>query len=316
MEVICIGEALIDFTQTQINTYVANPGGAPANVAVEIARNNIETGMIATLGDDDFGRLMVDTFKDNNVNLITDKLLSDCTTTLAFVTVHDDGERTFTFVRKPGADIMLRKDSFDKSIINECKLLHAGSIGLSDNPAADTILDTMKLAGQYGKIVSFDVNHRGMLWDTSEHAVGQYMKAFELSDIVKISDEETWIISGDEFNETVISKFMEEKKITVLIETLGANGAKVYLNKKNESLVCIQAEGRNVKAIDATGAGDSFFGAFISNIIESGVTSIDMMTPEIVENALNYANIAGSLCVQKKGGIPALPYKNDIEAFI
>lgn len=305
MDVICAGEMLIDFTPgKEPDTYTANPGGAPANVAVSMARNGMKTAFLGVLGNDDFGRMLKGVLEENKITMLCPKLTDEAVTTLAFVTLHAGGERSFTFARKPGADILLREEDIREEDIEACKLFHAGSVSLSDEPSRSAIVYAMKTAHEKGKIVSFDVNYRDMIWHGEECCKREVENILPYVDLLKLSDEELAFAGGEEN----IPSFMEKYGITVLVETLGADGAKYYFAGSSG-----QVKGRKVNAVDATGAGDAFWGGFLSRMLMLGMEKVSDVTEEKVEQALCYGNVSGALCVQKKGGIPALPTREEIE---
>lgn len=305
MDLICAGEMLIDFTPSgQADTYTANPGGAPANVAVSTARNGINTAFLGVLGNDDFGKKLKKVLVDEGITMLCPTLTDQAVTTLAFVTLYEGGERSFTFARKPGADILLSKEDVSGEDIDCTRALHAGSVSLSDNPCREAIGYAMELAHRKGKIVSFDINYRDMIWHDPERCKKEVEKVMPYVDLLKISDEELYFVGGEEN----IPAFMEKYHITVLVETLGSRGAK-YFFKGKEGV----ADGRQVTAVDATGAGDAFWGGFLSKILMSGIQSAEDFTEELLQEALLYGNVSGALCVQKPGGIPALPTKEEIE---
>lgn len=308
MELICMGEMLIDFTPAgEAYTYTANPGGAPANVAIAAARNGRDTAFLGILGNDDFGRRLAQVLKDDGVKLLCDTLTDEAITTLAFVTLFEKGERSFTFARKPGADILLRKEDVRQEDIDACKMLHAGSVSLSDEPSKSAVFYAMEMAHKKGKMVSFDVNYREMIWHDMPACKKEVDKLLPFIDFMKVSDEELYFVGGEEN----IPAFMMENNITVLVETLGSKGAR-YFFQGNTDIV----ESKKVNAIDATGAGDAFWGGFLSRMLMFGITKAEEVTEEMVRTALVYGNASGGLCVQKMGGIPALPTKADIEAAI
>lgn len=299
MDIICMGEMLIDFTPgKEPRSYTANPGGAPANVAIATARNGLETAFLGVLGNDDFGKMLQNTLKEDGVKMLCPKLTDEAVTTLAFVTLYEGGERSFTFVRKPGADLLLSEEDVKEADIDACRLLHAGSVSLSGKPSKDAVYKAMKLAAEKGKLVSFDVNYRDMIWHDEERCKKEVQKILPFVDLLKVSDEELSFVGGEEN----IPRFMEQYGIRVLIETLGAKGAKYYFDRKSGVV-----EGKKVHAVDATGAGDAFWGGFLSAVLMSGVQKANDFTEELVQKALAYGNAAGGLCVQKMGGIPALP---------
>ena len=304
MDIICMGEMLIDFTPgKEPRSYTANPGGAPANVAIATARNGLETAFLGVLGNDDFGKMLQNTLKEDGVKMLCPKLTDEAVTTLAFVTLYEGGERSFTFVRKPGADLLLSGEDVKEADIDACRLLHAGSVSLSGKPSKDAVYKAMKLAAEKGKLVSFDVNYRDMIWHDEERCKKEVQKILPFVDLLKVSDEELSFVGGEEN----IPRFMEQYGIRVLIETLGAKGAKYYFDRKSGV-----AEGKKVHAVDATGAGDAFWGGFLSAVLMSGAQKADDLTEELVQKALAYGNAAGGLCVQKMGGIPALPTGQEI----
>lgn len=308
MDAICVGEMLIDFTPgTQPASYVRNPGGAPANACIAMARNELATGFLGKLGDDDFGRFLKETLEADDVKVLCPKLTDDAITTLAFVTLYENGERSFTFARKPGADMLLSKEDISEEAIADTRLLHAGSFGMSQEPSRSATAYAMKLAKQHGKLVSYDVNYRDTVWESEEAAKAVVDSILDDVDFLKISEEELNFVGGEEN----IPTFMKEHKIAVVIETLGADGAKYYFDGKEGHI-----RGHKVKAVDATGAGDAFWGGFLSKILMSGINTVEDLTEQIVRESLEYGNASGGICVQKMGGIPALPTKSEIKAYL
>ncbi len=307
MDIICMGEMLIDFTPgKEERSYICNPGGAPANACIAIARNGLKTGFLGKLGNDDFGKLLKNTLEKNNVEVLCPELTDEAVTTLAFVTLYEGGERSFTFVRKPSADILLDKADVSEEMIRSTKILHAGSVGMSASPSREAHFYAMELAKKNGKMISYDVNYRNAIW-SFEEAKAVVDQVLPYVDFLKVSDEELDFVGGEEN----IPAMMKQHGISVVIETLGSKGARYFFNG-NTGVV----EGHKVKAVDATGAGDAFWGGFLSRILMSGLNSTADLNEELIRSALVYGNASGGLCVQKMGGIPALPTREEIEAFI
>jgi len=309
MDAIFIGEMLIDFTPgRELASYIRNAGGAPANACVAAARNGLQTGFLGKLGNDDFGRFLVRTLEENSVSVLCPELSDEAVTTLAFVTLYENGERSFTFARKPGADILLSKKDIDAADLSNTRLVHAGSFGLSQEPSRSATKYALKRAKELGRLVSFDINYRDTVWENEEACKKEVDSILEYVDLLKISEEELGFVDGEEN----IPHIMEKYKITVVIETLGASGAKYFFAGKEATV-----KGHCVPAIDATGAGDAFWGGFLSKILEDQkLCSPSDITENLVHHALLYGNAAGALCVQKPGGIPALPTKAAIKTFL
>ncbi len=308
MEVICVGEMLIDFTPgSQPASYIRNPGGAPANACIAMARNGISTGFLGKLGNDDFGRFLKETLEKDQVEVLCPDLTDEAVTTLAFVTLYENGERSFTFARKPGADMLLTKADVKESDIAQAVLLHAGSFNMSKEPARSAAAYAMKMASEKGKLVSYDVNYRNVVWPDEKAAIDVVTEILPYVDFLKISEEEQNFVGGEEN----IPKTMETYGISVVIETLGSEGARYFFDGVTGTV-----PGHKVKAVDATGAGDAFWGGFLAKLLMSQVKTKEDLTFEKIQDAVRYGNASGALCVQKPGGIPALPSKEEIETFL
>ncbi len=296
---------LIDFTPVKgmADTYTANPGGAPANVAISAARNGVEAGFLGKLGNDDFGRLLVKTLDKDGVRILAPDLTDKATTTLAFVTLDETGDRSFTFARKPGADLLLSEADVEAVDLSEWDVIHAGSVSQSGLPERDAVLLALKKGKEAGKLISFDINYRDKIWGV-EDCRTETEKIFPLTDLLKLSEEEL-IFTGGEEN---IPSFMEKNGITVTVLTLGGEGSRIYFNKESRDLAPMK-----VKVTDTTGAGDSYWGGFLSCLLAQGVTSVRDITMEKLLTAGKYGTVSGGICVQRNGGIPALPFKDEIE---
>lgn len=310
-DIITLGELLIDFTACGKNEngqrlFAQNPGGAPANVAVAVARLGGKAAFIGKVGDDMHGRFLAETLKENNVNcnsLILDK---DFFTTLAFVDVRADGEREFSFARKHGADKMLSPDDVPVEKIRDSKIFHFGSVSLTDEPSRSATLSAAEYAKNNGVTVAYDPNYRASLWESEEAAIKQMQNALKLADLVKISDEETILLTGEKDFAKAAERIIESgAKIAVV--TLGKDGA--YVCTKDGGA---QVDGFNVTAVDCTGAGDSFWGAFLLKVAQSGKKPEEISLDELKDFA-HFANAAASFCVERNGAIPSLPTIKDIE---
>lgn len=309
MDIACVGEMVIDFLPgDEPGVYLRKAGGAPANVAIAAARNNVSSGFCGRVGNDDFGRFLFGILKENRVSVLCPKLVDEAITTMAFVTLDDKGDRSFTFARKPGADMFLTREDVDKAGAADASIVHAGSCSLSRLPASDATRYALEQGKKAGRMISFDVNYRNLLWgDDREAASVAVRDILPLVDFLKISEEEADMIGGSDSLSTTAAA----NGISVIVETLGSKGARAFWNGKVLDIAGIRSE-----CIDATGAGDAFWGAFLSSLIRSGVKSVSSLNEEILKTALLYGNVAGSLCVRKKGAIESLPTADEIEAFL
>ncbi len=307
MDIITLGEMVIDFIPgTEAGSYVRNAGGAPANVAIAASRNGLEAGIFCKLGDDDFGRFLLKTLEDNGVTPLSPELCGEAVTTMAFVSLTEEGERSFTFARKPGADMFLDVKDIRREYLENCRLVHGGSCSLSKGPAREATVYALKTAGELGKLVSFDVNYRNLMWDDDREAAAEMIRRIlPFVDLMKISEEEEDLIGGREN----IPRLMEENHISAVIETLGSEGAECFFKGETFLVKGIKAE----HIADTTGAGDAFWGGFLSRLLIRKADSPEQLTKEILEDAMRYGNVSGSLCVQAKGAIASLPTREQIE---
>ena len=241
----CIGEMVIDFIPGSENgSYVRNAGGAPANVAVAAARQGLASAMCCSVGDDDFGRFLLAVLRENGVETIKDSLCKEAVTTMAFVTLDEEGDRSFTFVRKPGADMLLSEDDVRDEDIASSVIIHAGSCSLSASPEAEATEKALRLAAENGRFVSFDLNYRDLMWNGDFDACAAAVRRIlPYVDALKLSEEEAGLFCGEES----VPEMMERYAIRVVVETLGEKGARCFFNGK-----IFEIPGRRAVCVDAT----------------------------------------------------------------
>ena len=307
MNLICVGEMVIDFLPgTEESSYIRKAGGAPANVAVAVARNGLDVGFCGRVGNDDFGRFLIKTLEDNRVAVTCPKLVDEAITTMAFVSLDAHGDRSFTFARKPGADMFLTREDVDAAGVRDADMVHAGSCSLSRDPAADATVYAISESKRNGKLVSFDVNYRNLMWqDDRDACIAAVQKILPNVDFLKISEEEEDMLGA------APEEAAETYGISVLVETLGSAGAKCHWNGK-----VLHIPGRKANCVDTTGAGDAFWGGFLSYLLRAGVTSTADLTEDLLLKAMHYGNVAGWLCVQKKGAMESLPTYDQVAAIL
>ncbi len=295
---ISLGEVLIDFIPTdKVNELSINFGGAPANVAVAVARNGLKTGFCGMVGDDDFGKLIAETFAREHVTFLCPEFTSEATTTLAFVKLNADGDRSFTFARKPGADMFLTKEQIPPEQISQTKMLNAGTLSMVGGPAKETTIYALQEAHRQGKIVCLDLNYRDQLWNYEQKACEDALHAvLPYIDLLKISEEEAPMLRMS------IPEAMRKYNLTAVIETLGADGSRVHLKDKT-----LEQAGIKAKVQDTTGAGDAYWGAFLAHLLRTGKASVVDYTEADYMEAMKMGAVSGYFCVQQKGAIDSLP---------
>ena len=309
VKITAIGEILVDMTQTHVDEsgiphFAANPGGAPANVAVVVSRLGGEAGFIGCVGDDLYGKLLKDTLIRNGVPADGLQVTDKANTTLAIVMVDPSGERSFSFYRKPGADTLID----EKQAIRDAAgtgILHFGSVSLTDPACRNAVINTIRAGRDAGALISYDPNYRASLWENEETALLLMRAVLPLCDIVKISDEETVLLTGEKEPEAAL-KHLTDMGIRLAVVTLGSKGA-MWRCGEMQGLV----PGFSVKVADTNGAGDTFFGAFLSRIAARG--GLEGLTETELNDYVRFANKSASITASRPGAIPAMPTLKEVE---
>ena len=303
-DVTALGEVLIDFTPCGVSEagmalFEQNPGGAPANVLTAVSNLGQKPAFIGKVGDDMHGALLKDTL--DRIGVDTSGMVVDPNyfTTLAFVSLKN-GERSFSFARKPGADTQLTSEEINLDVVRNTKIFHCGSLSLTDEPARSATFFAVKEAKAAGAVISYDPNYRALLWKSEEEAVKYMRSMIPYADIMKISDEETVLLSGKS-DPKEAAEVLLDQGVDCVIVTLGKDGA--LLKTKQ---VEVQVKGKDRKPVDTTGAGDSFWGGILSRLALNNVKPADL-TEAQAEEYLKFANAVAGLCVEKRGAIPAMP---------
>lgn len=314
ISVTALGEVLIDFTDAGVSEggqklFERNAGGAPANVLVALQRMGFETAFIGKIGNDMHGEFLRGTLTSNGVNcdgLITDP---DFFTTLAFVALDEQGDRSFSFARKPGADTQLRPEEIDERIIRNSRIFHIGSLSLTDEPARSATHHALELAKEAGCVLSYDPNYRANLWPNVGAAMEQMRSVLPMMDLVKISDEECGLLTDFDEPDAAAAAIVEQGA-SVCVVTVGGDGAYVRTAEGGEIVPPFPAG-----VVDTTGAGDSFWGGFLSAFLESNLEPAKVTLAD-AKMMVRVGNAIASLCVRKRGGIPAMPTRPEVEALL
>ena len=313
-DITALGELLIDFTDSGVSPsgmrlFERNPGGAPANVLAAAVRFGRRAAFLGKVGNDMHGQFLRQTLRDAGIDVRGLVSADDVFTTLAFVTLDGGGERTFSFARKPGADTCLTADELDTEILQNTRVLHVGSLSLTDEPARSATFAAVELAKQAGAVISYDPNYRAPLWPGPERAAEQMRTMIPHTDVMKLSDEETELLTGVSDPETAARRLLA-LGVPCAAVTLGAEGA----------LAAARGEVRHIppfpaKAVDTTGAGDAFWGGFLHRMLALGRAPADLTVDDAADCA-RWGNATAALCITKRGAIPAMPEMAAVEALL
>lgn len=303
-----IGELLIDFLNMDQNlSFSGTAGGAPCNVMAQAARLGNDCTYITKLGNDYFGDYLKNYISNIGIDTSYFSTTDDAHTTLAFVNLDDDGNRSFTFYRKPGADMMLEKNDIPIDLISNSDIFHYGGVILSKQPSRDAVFYALDSIKNSKVIKAYDPNLRFNLWDNNDEIRDISLKGIEYADILKISDEEILFLTNTKSIKDGLKIIKEKYNVKIILITLGKYGC-IYSYKDTLKHICTYA----VQAIDTTASGDSFFGAFLHKLLSFGV-NIDEISIDSIESCVEFGNASGALTATKKGAINSLPSIEDIE---
>ena len=306
IDVVALGELLIDFATISADgagypTMAAHPGGAPANFLAALAKFGASTALLGKVGADTFGGLLTDTLKAAGID--TRGLVKDdrVFTTLAFVTFDGQGDRAFSFARKPGADTCIAYEELDLSLIDEARVFHFGTLSLTDEPARSATCGAVAYAKSKGKLITYDPNLRKPLWRDLEEAKKQLLWGLRQADVVKISDEEVEFLFGLGVEEGA-AHILENYGVKLVFVTCGPDGC-FFKNALASGHVPSLS---GIQVIDTTGAGDIFGGSALWKLLQLNKAP-ETLTLEELTDLVRFACTSAGLSTTRSGGISSVP---------
>ena len=307
------GELLIDFTPCGTSSqgqllYARNPGGAPANVLAMAAKLGIKARLCAVVGSDNFGTFLIESMLAAGIDTRFISRTARARTTLAFVDLDERNDRSFTFYRKPGADILLTDAGIPDEAMEGCGVYHFSGVSLTDEPARGAVLRAARRAKEMGLLVSFDPNYRPFLWPQAAQARQAFEEGMRCADIIKVSEEEVAFLLGQE-NAAQGAAELAKQYDALVLASCGARGALAA----NPSGLLGRAEALPVAVADTTGAGDAFLGTILAALAGKERAALHSMTEQEAVELLHLGCMAGSLTASKLGAIPALPEKEELQ---
>lgn len=311
-DVTALGELLIDLTPDDSSqpgkvVFERNPGGAPANVLAGLAKLGKKTCFIGKVGDDPFGHYLKQVLLTINISCEGLSFAHKANTTLAFVHLDESGDRSFSFYRNPGADTELTEEDINKNIVAQTKIFHFGSLSLTNEPAASTTLNTVQLAKELRKVVSYDPNLRELLWKDLVHAKKMIIEGLKYANLLKLSEEELEFITGQTDLEEGTKQLVEQYDTELIFVTLGAEGC--YYRK---GLDTGKINSFKVTPVDTTGAGDGFFSGVLYKFLEKDKSVADLNSEDI-EDMILFGNAVGAIVTTRKGAILSMPSMEEVK---
>lgn len=308
MGVVCMGELLIDFVALEHGVSVGEasgfkkaPGGAPANVAVAVAKLGHPSAFLGQVGDDPFGHHLAGVLQHEGVDISGLRYSEEARTALAFVSLTQEGERSFVFYRHPSADMLMSPEQVAIEVLKDKRIFHFGSITLINEPSRSATLMAARAAHTNGLLISYDPNLRMSLWPNADVAREGMLTGLNYAHVVKVSDEEVEFLTG---GHDITPLWRDETQLIAV--THGAQGSTVYTRKGH-----VHVPGFSVKALDTTGAGDGFMAGILVGILEHWNEHIQHL-----EEIVRFANAVGAMATTQLGAIPSLPTRAQVDTFL
>ncbi len=314
-DVVALGELLVDFTQNgqsdQGNLlFEANPGGAPANVLAMLRKLGKRCAFIGKVGTDSFGDMLCRTVEDAGIDVRSLRRDKEIPTTLAVVHTFPNGDRDFSFYRKPGADILLTPEDLDEDLLRGCRVFHFGTLSLTDEPCRSATVRAFELAKESGALISFDPNLRPPLWRCEADAKAAIEWGLSRCDVLKIADNELLFMTGEEdFDRGADILRSRFPGIRLMNVTAGGNGSHAYYGSSRVFVPACSLGG----VIETTGAGDTFCACVLNYVLEHG---LDGLSDGNLTDMLRFANTAAYLVTTKKGAIRSMPELSQVKALL
>ena len=310
-DTVALGELLIDFTDAGMSVQgnpimEANPGGAPGNVLSMLTRLGHRTGFIGKVGEDIFGHQLLAALKEVGIDTKGIRLDPDTRTTLAFVHTLPGGDREFSFYRNPGADMMLRTEELDESMLADCRIFHYGTLSMTHEPVRTATKKAVEIAQKAGAILSFDPNLRASLWRELEEAREYVHFGMQHCDIMKISDNEVEWLTGENDYDKGAEWILDRYHIPLLLISMGPHGSRAYMGGKRVEVPSVLT--RNT--IETTGAGDTFGACILNYVLEHEFRDY---SEEELTQMLQFANSAASIVTTRKGALRIMPTREEVE---
>ena len=313
-DILTLGELLIDFTHNGVSSqgnglFEANPGGAVCNVLAMMNKLGHSAAYMGKVGDDIFGHLLKKTLEEVSINTECMLMDKDARTTLAFVANDETGDRSFSFYRNPGADMMFTADEVDEEAIVASRMFHFGTLSMTHDGVREATKKALDIAKKNGVMISFDPNLRESLWDSLDTAKEQFAYGMQYCDVLKISDNEIQWFTGKEDYEEGVRYLQDTYHIPLIFLSLGRDGSRAYYKDMKVSVPAFVQE----NTIETTGAGDTFFGSALHFVLEKGLENLSV---DDLKEMLTFANAAASIITTRKGALKVMPSRAEVEALI
>lgn len=297
-----LGDAVVDLLPDDDDRLRQCPGGAPANVAVGIARLGGESAFIGCVGGDPFGDFLSQVLQKEQVNIDYLQQLPLQRTSTVLVGLDPQGERSFTFMVRPSADLFLTRE--DIPSFSSGDALHFCSIALSAEPSRSAVISAVDSIHAAGGWVSFDPNLRDDIWTDKGEMHRWVNQACVWADVIKLSLDELHVLTGEKDIDRAVAHFCAAFTPSLLVITLGSDG--VIVRHRGATT---HFPAPSVKVVDSTGAGDAFVAGLLTGLMQEE----QLFNIANLKRVMAVAQQCGALATTAKGAMTALPYLNQLQ---
>lgn len=318
-DVVCVGEVLVDLTQVGtdgrgVALYERNPGGAPANLAAAVAKLGLAAAFVGAVGNDPMGNFLVETLGDCGVDTGLVRRTDEACTTMAFATLDPTTDGfSYSFVRKPGADQLLRRSDLPALLPRATRVLHLGTLSLTDEPSRGTVLGVARETQTAGTLVSCDANLRPHAWRSADDMLRETLGLVAHADLLKVSEEEALLLSGSADLAQAVERLLALGPRLVAV-TLAQNGAFLATSSASAQVEAFSS----VEVLDTTGAGDSFWGACLAWLVREAEVrtreDAERLGAEQLRACAHFGCAAASITVERPGGMTSSPTAEEVAA--
>ena len=313
-DVTALGELLVDFTENGVSEQgnpllEANPGSAPCNVLAMLQKLGKKTAFVGKVGKDSLGEMLRLAVAEQGIDTSGLMVDEEVPTTLAFVHTAPDGDRSFSFYRNPGADMMLRESEVDSRLLRNTRIFHFGSLSMTHEEVERATKRAVREAREAGALISFDPNLRPPLWKDLKTAREKIAYGIEACHILKISDDEIEFFTGTSDIDQGVRQIREKYHTPLICATMGKSGSRAYCGDCRVECPPFRME----NTVETTGAGDTFMACALNFILENGLDGLDERK---LYEMLKFANAAAAMITTKRGALRVMPEERDVRDFL
>lgn len=315
-EILCAGEVLFDMisidrgkTVGESTGFKKRIGGSPFNVCCGLSQLGESCSFFTQLADDSFGKSIMSCLGSHGIDTKYTFIKKGAKTSLAFAGVDEVGKADYEFYREHTADVSITEDKADRVAFDNYSIFHFGSLAIVDEPGAKTYLKLFEKASTSYVLTAFDPNIREFCISDRKKHTSLLMRIIESVDVLKLSDEDLFYITGEQEPEKAVRVLPRNSKRLDFI-TLGKEGCMIHENSFIKYI-----NGYSVDVADTVGCGDSFMSGILK-VINNAFFNEEKDKFLLMEEAANFAVACASIVATREGAANSMPTEQEVYKFI